>query len=393
MSIHTEDHTAAVLRRALADDLAEQGALRRPCWRQAFEDVPRHEYVPRFFRWADNHCFEAVDPTAPDALEQVYRDTTLVTQINGDDDAWERSLQQGPLPGVPTSSSTQPVLMALMLDALDVADGHRVLEIGTGTGYNAALLRHRLGPDRVTTIDIDPTMVTDARNRLAANGDPPTVAVADAMTGFPANGPYDRILATVSVPEIPYAWVQQTRPRGKLLTHLHRTLDAGGLLLAAVDDSGKSAHGTFLPDYGSFMPLRCIPRPDGLALLQQALRGPAGARRASTLSTDVLNGNDFILFAALHVEALLWWFTPDDTRTTQTWLLHPDGSWAYQQPADDELCVEQSGPRHLWDELEAAHAAWLAAGKPTRDRIGVTISADAHRIWLDSPDHELTIPR
>ncbi|MPZ67494.1 MAG: methyltransferase domain-containing protein [Pseudonocardiaceae bacterium] len=181
-----------------------------------------------------------------------------------------------------SSSSTQPALMALMLEVLDVDDGHRVLEIGTGTGYNAALLSHRPGAKAVTPIDIDPTVVTDARTRLEATGYTPTVALADAGAGYPANAPYDRIIATVSVPKIPYAWVQQTRPGGKLLTHLYRTLDAGGLLLATVDDSGRCAHGTFLPDYGSFMPLRSIVRPDGLTLLQHALRSPAGTRRHST---------------------------------------------------------------------------------------------------------------
>ncbi len=382
----SDDDAAAVLRRGLADQLVEQGALRSARWRRAFEQVPRHQYVPRFFRLADNQRFEAVDPAASEVLQQVYRDTTLVTQINGDDNCWERSRREGPLPGVPTSSSTQPLLMALMLEALDAHEGHRVLEIGTGTGYNAALLSRGLGADAVTTIDIDPTLVADVRNRLSATGYTPTVAIADAVTGFPCNAPYDRIIATVSVPEVPYAWVQQTRPGGRILTHLYRTLDAGGLLFLTVDDDGERAHGRFLPDYGSFMPLRLITRPDGLALLQQALGSPAGTEHSSLLCVDVLHGNDFILFAALHVDALLWWFTPDATSTTQTWLLHPDGSWAYQQPVNGELRVEQGGPRQLWDELEDAYNEWSAAGHPTREQIGVTVSPEGQRIWVDSPN-------
>jgi protein-L-isoaspartate O-methyltransferase len=69
-----------------------------------------------------------------------------------------------------TSSSTLPSLVLEMLEELDVAEGHRVLEIGTGSGYNAALLCQRLGSELVTSVDIDPELVDLARERLAANG-------------------------------------------------------------------------------------------------------------------------------------------------------------------------------------------------------------------------------
>jgi SAM-dependent methyltransferase len=93
---------------------------------------------------------------------------------------------------VSTSSSTMPSLMARMLEALDVRDGHRVLEIGTGTGYNAALLCHRLGPRNVVSIDIDPTLVAAARSRLADLGYHPTLVAGDGTTGAVQHGPYDR---------------------------------------------------------------------------------------------------------------------------------------------------------------------------------------------------------
>jgi protein-L-isoaspartate O-methyltransferase len=65
--------------------------------------------------------------------------------------------------GAAISSSTEPALMAHMLGLPDIHDGQKVLEIGTGTGYNAALLAHRLGPDNVTTIDIDPRLIQTAK--------------------------------------------------------------------------------------------------------------------------------------------------------------------------------------------------------------------------------------
>lgn len=69
--------------------------------------------------------------------------------------------------------------MAAMLAALDVHDGHRILEIGTGTGDNAALLAHRLGDSNITTIEVDPALSRRARQALASAGHHPRVICAD----------------------------------------------------------------------------------------------------------------------------------------------------------------------------------------------------------------------
>ncbi len=122
--------------RELAAELAGQGVL-DPGWRAAFENVPRHVFVPAAY---------AADGTPRDPACPAYRDESLTTQI-------ARMPDTGMV--VPTSSSTRPSLMARMLGLLDVAPGDTVLEIGTGTGYNAALLAHRLGDEAVTSIDID----------------------------------------------------------------------------------------------------------------------------------------------------------------------------------------------------------------------------------------------
>ncbi|MGH8940795.1 MAG: methyltransferase domain-containing protein, partial [Actinomycetes bacterium] len=121
----------------MADDLAALGVL-DPAWREAFEQVPRHVFVPQFYR-PDGTLVDGADPDMRDEwLDAVYRDDSLITQ---------RLAQPGSGMMVPTSSSTRPSLMALMLGMLDVQDGQTVLEIGTGTGYNAALLAYLLGDD------------------------------------------------------------------------------------------------------------------------------------------------------------------------------------------------------------------------------------------------------
>jgi methyltransferase of ATP-grasp peptide maturase system len=381
---------AADLRHALAATLADEGAITSPHWREAFATVPRHLFTPRFFLHADDGGFQAVDSGDPEWLAAVYSDRTLVTQLDADDSAWHRTRETGPTSGRPSSSSTQPRLMAWMLHALDPRPGMRVLEVGTGTGYNAALLTHLLGPDRVVSLDVDDAVTQRARRALTAAGYRLRTEVADGTHGFPPAAPYDRVIATCSFPHVPAAWVQQTKPGGKILTHLYTEFDAGGLILLTVNSDG-SASGRFLPEYGAFMPLRGYPAPDTLALLQHAVRADdVGERTPTTLSATELTGNDFPLFTALRTSGVaMHWFQPHGAPGMLIWLLARDGSWAYQTLADDGLIAVQAGPRRLWNELEHHHHAWKTTGKPTRDQLGITITpdADTHQIWIGHPNN------
>ncbi|HEY8534261.1 MAG TPA: rRNA adenine N-6-methyltransferase family protein [Micromonospora sp.] len=153
--------------------------------------MPRHVFTPRIYRpvsEGDYGRFVAVPPSDPGWLDAIYRDDVLITQINGDDQLWQRALTE-PVTGEPTSSSSQPSLMATMLEALDIRDGHRVVEIGTGTGYQAALLCHRLGAENVTTVEVDPGLAATARQRLGDIGYAPRVVVGDGLAGDPAGAP------------------------------------------------------------------------------------------------------------------------------------------------------------------------------------------------------------
>ncbi|MGH3826252.1 MAG: methyltransferase domain-containing protein, partial [Pseudonocardiaceae bacterium] len=248
-----DTHRATRLRQALAAALADEGAITSPDWREAFAAVPRHLFTPRFFLHAEEGGYRAVHSTDPEWLACVYSDRTLVTQLDADDSAWRRIRQAGPTPGRASSSSTQPRLMAWMLHALDARPGMRVLEVGTGTGYNAALLAHLLGPDCVVSIDVDEAVTERARRALATAGYRPRVEVADGAEGFPPAAPYDRVIATCSFPQVPAAWAEQTKPGGKIVTHLYTEFDAGGLVPLTVSEDG-SASGRFLPEYGAFMP-------------------------------------------------------------------------------------------------------------------------------------------
>ncbi len=381
---------AADLRHALATTLADEGAITSPDWQEAFSTVPRHLFTPRFFLHADKGGYRAVNSDDPEWLASVYSDRTLVTQLDADDSAWNRIREAGPTLGRPSSSSTQPRLMAWMLQALDVQPGMRVLEVGTGTGYNAALLAALLGQDNVVSIDVDDAVIERARRALAAAGYRPTVKVADGAQGFPPAAPYDRVIATCSFPKVPTPWATQTKPGGKILTHLYTEFDAGGLILLTMHRD-RSASGRFLPEYGAFMPLRGYPTPDTLAMLQHAVCSDDDGRSTpTTLAASELTGNDFPLFAALRTSGVaMHWFQPEGAPGMLTWLLARDGSWAYQTLADKGLIAVQAGRRRLWDELEEHHHAWKATGSPTRDELGITIPHGTckHRIWIGHPDN------
>lgn len=155
--------------------------------------------MPRFYRRVEgpdygSDAYEPVDGASTEQhdawLAHLYGDHALVTRYGADP------------PHQPASSSSQPTIMARMLEALEVAPGDRVLEIatGTGTGYNAALLCERLGSEQVTTVDIDASLVEAASERLRLAGYIPTVAVTDGADGYPAGAPHDRRIGGRKLP-------------------------------------------------------------------------------------------------------------------------------------------------------------------------------------------------
>ena len=227
MNITVLESTWRELAQLLVDDISAAGKMRTPEWRAAVENVPRHLFIPRYYTDKQNgrsRNWILQEPANSDSitrwLKLVYSRTTLVTQVA---DFADRGTQAA------VSSSTKPDLMIRMLEALDVADGMRVLEIGTG--YNAALLSHRLGAENVYPVDVDPHLVDNARDRLHRLGyAAATLAVVDGIEGLPDHAPYDRIIATCALFAVPAPWITQLRPDGLALVHIEGPLGAGNLL-------------------------------------------------------------------------------------------------------------------------------------------------------------------
>lgn len=155
----------------------------------ALRRVERHRYVP--------------DASLVDA----YDEKAIITHTFPD--------------GTHLSCASGPSIVAGMLNALDVQPGHRVLEIGAGTGYNAALLNTLAAGGPVTTIDINADVAAAARRNLDATGFPDVrVITRDGAEGAPEHGPYDRIIVTVGAWDIPPAWWNQLVPGGRLVVPL-----------------------------------------------------------------------------------------------------------------------------------------------------------------------------
>lgn len=129
------------------------------------------------------------------------------------------TIKENPDGPLALSCASVPSVVAMMLAQLDVRPGHRVLEIGAGTGYNAALLSELVGPKgQVTTIDIDSDVALHARTALNRAGyEHVRVMERDGLLGAPEHGPYDRIIATVGIWDVPPAWWGQLTDHGRLV--------------------------------------------------------------------------------------------------------------------------------------------------------------------------------
>ncbi|MEW1551796.1 methyltransferase domain-containing protein [Streptomyces tsukubensis] len=358
MSTTTAPANSAEARRRLADTLTADGALSPGSpWQRAFAETPREVFVPRFTLTGPDGRRE-VGPGAPGYLDAVYTDTTLTIRRDS--------------AGTPVSSSSQPSLMARMLEVFTVPADARVLEIGTGTGYNTALLCHRLGADHVTTVDVDPDLTTSARDRLASTGHAPLVLTRDGTEGHPEGAPYDGILATCGVDRLPTAWPQQVRPGGIIVTNI-----GNGVAVLTVDEDGTAA-GSFLPDDAMFMrarpePGHTAPAANQYTGLVMNSTGDSRTERSPLPADQIVHATAHEIWM-LHHDVLAMTLHPDGTPVHG--LVHPPtGSWARITQDGDQVTVEHGGPRDLWAERLDLTAQWTSAGRPAPGAYTLTVSS------------------
>jgi protein-L-isoaspartate(D-aspartate) O-methyltransferase len=334
-----------------------------PAVRDAFVRVDRRAFVPRYYVQQGRAFVEQ------EAGAEIYQNRAFLTRLDAR--------------GVPNSSSSQPSLMAPMLEALDVQRGSRVLEIGTGTGYNAALLAELVGAHgQVVSVDIAADLVEQACARLYAWPWVKSV-VADGLAGYPKDAPYDRIIATGGAPTIPQAWGAQLVEGGILVGSLTLPLSTATPLYRLQKDAHGTLHGAFLATPAFFMPLyqhasrHTLPDftfYDALPVCEQAW---------TTLDVPrLIKHPGLALWVSQQMAGLCMTLRPAGTGSPglSTCLLLPDRALLMVRPCDDQpqrFEIEVRGREPVWSRWLAAYTEWDARGRPAPEQYRLSLDRAA----------------
>ncbi|MGW7005102.1 methyltransferase domain-containing protein [Streptomyces sp. NPDC054933] len=353
-------------RRWLADAMERRGDWpdRSPWIRQAVEALPRHQFAPgRLWDW-DGHAYVPVDRGT-----DLARWTGLV--YAGPDDAAVTQVANG----LPSSSLSCQGVVVDMLDSLLLEPGHRVLELGAGSGWNAALVAYRVGAGRVTSVEVDPDLAAAAQQRLDAARAGVTVQVGDGAAGWPEGAPYDRVIASYAVDRIPWAWIEQTRPGGRIVTPWGRL----GHVALSVADDGRSATG-WVQGLAQFMPARDTNSGHGF----RQVRGKGPVEDEQPVARDLRPLRDDVhLRFALRVQLPdVQIITAEDGDGVNAWIHDGASSWAALSAVGGGGTVAyQGGPRRLADEVGQAWDWWAAEGCPELYDFGMTVEPDRQFVW------------
>jgi len=380
--------TASERHSALIEAMIADGTLADAALIDAFRSVPRHRFIPETGALTPHGTVLDANSDPERWLAAVYTDNAIVTQV---DELGPYRTREAPVPREPepgpqsasASSSAAPTVLARLLGLAGLHEGQTVLEVGTGTAWNTALLAHRLGDGAVTSVEIDPRLAASARSALRAEGRTPAVHAVDGYGGYPPDAPYDLITSTCGVRRVPPAWLDQVRPGG-LVVCPWGLLEGAGVLARVECPGDGSARGSFHGGVG-FVPLRT----PGAAAPPARDSGQQPDEYRLTQSDPVAPLMAFATAFALSVMVPDWRVRRRWIGTgSGVWVCDLEGaSWVRVYPYGTSWMIEQGGPRSIWDEFEEALALWAELGEPEPDRFGLSVAGDgAHRVWLDSAD-------
>ncbi|NEA53556.1 hypothetical protein G3I60_05145 [Streptomyces sp. SID13666] len=363
--------------------LETKGVLGEPWLAEAFDVVDRKEFTPDRI-WTldtnDDGLHSLVDRNKDHQrwARAVYDSRrAVITQM--DDGA---VTPDGPAAGSFTSTISALDIVFEKLGHLELDQGHRVWELGTGSGYNTALLCERVGSALITSVEVDAALTTTAQANLKAAGYEPNVTCGNGELGDAQTAPHDRMISTASLLRIPGDWVQQCAQDAIILTPFGTAYDNSGLLKLRVRDG--IAEGNFVGN-ASYMwirqqrPSRTIgelgdPRTAASVVdPYDVMQGPWQQDFAIGLRTQDLDyahsgqGEE----KQLHVWDLAG--TSSATITYRNW-------W-------EDRAVTARGPRDLWGEIVSAFTWYRVAGSPDIRHFGLTVSPAGQAVWLHTPDN------
>ncbi|WP_432039421.1 methyltransferase domain-containing protein [Streptomyces cucumeris] len=369
------------LARNLSSALEGSDDLVSPHWKRAFESVPRHCFVPRYLQSQGGVPTRWKPLSAQDGdawLHPIYTNATLVTRL----DPESMGSVEGLFTGTPTSSSTQPSLTARMLEVLDVQPGDRVLDGGTGTGYQTALIAHHLASaDQLVTTDIDPDLTSEALLNLEAVGVKPNVLTVDVRDWCWQPESFDKVIITCALPRVTESLRSAVAPGGRLIANLFPPLSGALAVLDRMPDG--SLEGRFHTNGGSFMAARTMlsNRPPSL------VSEPVEAHREIEVPITAFDTYHFTFLLASALPGVTLQYGTDDEGHTMRRLVMPDGAWAECTFMGAHARFREAGEHDIWYTVERWWRWFLDHGRPEWDRFGLTVSDEEHRLWYDgAPD-------
>jgi protein-L-isoaspartate O-methyltransferase len=306
----------------------------------AFWAVPRHEFIETFFSRAmtpnKKQAWQAVHPFDPEWLTEIYTNRPLTTSIDKN--------------GNPNISSSQPDIMAKMIRSVHLQPGHRVLEIGTGTGYNAAILAHIVGKENVVSIDINLHLLDRAQERIGRTvGVGVTLLNADGRNLPETLRHFDAIIVTGSHEQFEPSWIKALESGGRIVFNWNKSFTKAMLEAEKTNDGKLSGR---VCDYrGDFMHLH-----DGNGVEWPSLPPQPLERIISLKFQHTLLEVDFGFFLQIHLPHL----------TLHRYRKKGERYYAVKERnrVVQFFSSEIKGDVSLWEEIQAIHAQFQKMKEP-----------------------------
>lgn len=376
---------AAYARTQMVDMLRREGAITDPTVEAAFRTIPRHLFLDAFYvreqttpvRWKRIES-STLDPHT--WCHMIYADDPRVTRLNEI--------------GNPISSSSAPTIMAHMLEVAHLASGQRVLEIGTGSGYNAALLSFLVGdPTQVVTIELAEDLARAAQEHLVHVVGPGVRVIAgDGFLGYPPGAPYERIIATASTHRIPLAWLDQVCEGGSIVMHVQGHLTGGCLMHFQKHAPGRSGYGQMIAG-ADFMELRTPATPPVLAprWLPRVLREEVTSTvrfSADQFDPTLLWNHDLafllqMVFPTLHLMSM----SKQAGSPPQICMLdeRTDTLLVFALVGGQQWTLDIRGNQHVWERVSTLYQQWVTLGRPVATSYTLHVDADGKQQLVLTP--------